>query len=69
MTNEPNNDLPGDQPEVDNTLPGDLPVEEVEVEVDEDADEDDEDGKTPPGRDPNKVRGKSADAPGHNKPR
>jgi len=59
MTNVPNQDLPGDQPQPDQTLPGDLPVEEVDVE---------EGGKLPPGQDPNKIRGKSADAPGHNKP-
>jgi hypothetical protein len=62
MTNAPNQDLPGDQPRPDNTLPGDLPVEEVDV------DETERPGKTPPGQDPNKIRGKSADAPGQNKP-
>ena len=62
MTNTPNQDLPGEQPQPDNTLPGDLPGEEVDV----------EEGKLPPGQDPNKVRGKSEEAhrnaPGKNKP-
>jgi len=50
---EPNQDLPEDQPVPDNTLPGDLPEEE-------------EIPPAPYGDRGN--RGKSADAPGHNKP-
>jgi len=62
MTNEPNQDLPEEQPYPDNTLPGDLP-DDSDLEPNQDL----PDPKQPP-RGKGNNRGKSDEAPGRNKP-